>query len=99
MPDDAEDKTSSHDEEDVGRIQAIADYSRERVRVASVDISARVRDFDAKKAVDAVLEAPKRLKREWQKTGATGVITRFPDCNSCLVFDDHIVFCHNVRIP
>ena len=67
MPDDAEDKTSSHDEEDVGRIQAIADYSRERVRVASVDISARVRDFDAKKAVDAVLEAPKRLKREWQK--------------------------------
>ena len=37
-----------------------------------------MRDFDAKKAVDAVLEAPKRLKREWQKTGATGVITRFP---------------------
>ena len=34
MPDDVEDKTSSPDEEDVGRIQAIADYSRERVRIA-----------------------------------------------------------------
>ena len=78
MSDDVEDKTSSHNEEDVGRLQAIADYSRERVRVASVDISARVREFDTKKAVDAVLEAPKRLKREWQKSGATGVITRFP---------------------
>ena len=33
---------------------------------------------NAKKAVDAVLDAPKRLKREWQKSGATGVITRFP---------------------
>ena len=98
MPDDAEDKTSSHDEEDVGRIQAIADYSRERVRVASVDISARVRDFDAKKAVDAVLEAPKRLKREWQKPEQL-VLSHVSHCNSCLVFDDHIVFCHNVRIP
>jgi len=64
MADDVEDNTSAHDEGDVGRLQAIAGYSKERMRVASVDISARVRDFDAKKAVDAVLEAPKRLKRE-----------------------------------
>ena len=78
MSDDVEKQTSSPDEGDVGRMQALADYSKERVRIASVDISARVREFDAKKAVDAVLEAPKRLKREWQKTGATGAITRFP---------------------
>ena len=32
MQDDAEEKTSSHDVEDVGRIQALADYSRERVQ-------------------------------------------------------------------
>ena len=78
MSDDVQDQTSPPDGEEVGRIQAIADYSRNKVRVASVDISARVREFDAKKAVDAVLDAPKRLKREWQKSGATGVITRFP---------------------
>ena len=63
-------------EEDVGRIQAIADYSKSKIKLTSVDISARVRDFDPKKAVGAVLEAPKRLKREWQRSGATGVITK-----------------------
>ena len=40
MPDDVEDKASAHDEGDVGRLQAIAGYSKERMRVASVDISA-----------------------------------------------------------
>ena len=65
-------------ETDVGRIQAIADYSKSKMKLTSVDISARVRDFDPKKAVEAVLDAPKRLKREWQRSGATGVITRFP---------------------
>ena len=78
MPEDAKEPNSSQNEEDVGRFQAIADYGKNRMRVASVDISARVRDFDAKKVVGAVLDAPKRLKREWQKTGATGAITRFP---------------------
>lgn len=78
MSDAVDEQTPPSDSEDVGRFQAIADYSKNRMRVASVDISARVRDFDAKKAVGAVLDAPKRLKREWQKSGATGVITRFP---------------------
>ena len=78
MSDAVDEQTPSSDNEDVGRFQAIADYSKNRMRVASVDISARVREFDAKKAVGAVLDAPKRLKREWQKSGATGVITRFP---------------------
>ena len=33
---------------------------------------------DSKRSIDAVLEAPKRMKREWEKSGATGAITRFP---------------------
>ena len=37
-----------------------------------------VKDFDAKKALDAVLDAPKSLQREWQKHGATGILTKFP---------------------
>ena len=30
------------------------------------------------KALDAVLDAPKSLQREWQKHGATGILTKFP---------------------
>ncbi len=78
MADDAKPDKIPSPETDVGRIQAITDYSKSKMKLASVDISARVRDFDPKKAVEAVLDAPKRLKREWQRSGATGVITRFP---------------------
>ena len=41
-------------------------------------MSARVKDFDSKTAIDAVLDAPVRLKREWEESGAIGAITRFP---------------------
>ena len=78
MSDEAKPDQIPSSESDVGRIQAIADYSKTKMKLTSVDISARVRDFDPKKAVEAVLDAPKRLKREWQRSGATGVITRFP---------------------
>jgi predicted RND superfamily exporter protein len=37
-----------------------------------------VKEFKPKEALDAVLDAPDRFKREWQKNGATGAITRFP---------------------
>ena len=37
-----------------------------------------MKTIDSKRTLDAVLEAPKRFKREWQKTGATGAITKFP---------------------
>ena len=37
-----------------------------------------VKDWDARKALDAVLDAPKSLQREWQKHGATGILTKFP---------------------
>ncbi len=38
----------------------------------------RVKEWDARKALDAVLDAPKSLQREWQKHGATGILTKFP---------------------
>ena len=78
MSDEAKPEKNLRSETDVGRIQAIADYSKSKMKLTSVDISARVREFDPKKAVEAVLDAPKRLKREWQRSGATGVITRYP---------------------
>lgn len=41
-------------------------------------LSSRVKDWDARKTLDAVLDAPKSLQREWQKYGATGILTKFP---------------------
>ncbi len=41
-------------------------------------LSTRVKEFNARKALDAVLDAPKSFQREWQKYGSTGVITKFP---------------------
>ncbi len=38
----------------------------------------QIKTLNSKKAIDAVLDAPTRLKREWQKSGATGAITKFP---------------------
>ena len=38
----------------------------------------QLRAVDSKRSIDAVLQAPNRLKREWQKSGATGAITKFP---------------------
>lgn len=41
-------------------------------------LAGQIKTLDSKRAIDAVLDAPKRMKREWQKTGATGAITKFP---------------------
>ncbi|MEJ6562406.1 MAG: MMPL family transporter, partial [Euryarchaeota archaeon] len=60
------------------RIGNLADYSRSRLQSSAIDLTARVKEFKPKEALDAVLEAPDRFKREWQKNGATGAITRFP---------------------
>ncbi len=56
------------------RLEAITEKSRS-VRNQLVG---QLNAIDSKKALDAVLDAPKRFKREWQKTGATGAITKFP---------------------
>ena len=60
------------------RMGAIADYSKNRFQTGASDLGQRVKGFDAKDALDAVLDAPERFKREWQKHGATGAITKFP---------------------
>lgn len=60
------------------RLEAIADYSKGKLQTGASDLGKRVKDFDTKVVLDAVLEAPERFKREWQKHGATGAITKFP---------------------
>lgn len=60
------------------RMGAIADYSKSKMQSSASDLGSRVKDLDAKIVFDAVLEAPDRFKREWQKNGATGAITKFP---------------------
>ena len=56
------------------RLQAIAGKSM----AVKAQLVGQLKTIDSKKTIDAVLEAPKRFKREWQKTGATGAITKFP---------------------
>ena len=48
------------------RIAALTEYSKKEIQSA-VDITARVRDFRAKNAIDAVLEAPDRFKTNGKK--------------------------------
>ncbi len=60
------------------RIKEIQASGSKRLQSGAVDLTARVKDFNTKDAIDAVLDAPVRLRREWQKHGAIGAITRFP---------------------
>ncbi len=54
------------------------DIITEKSRSVRDQLTGQMKALDSKRALDAVLEAPKRFKREWQKTGATGAITKFP---------------------
>ena len=56
------------------RLEVIAGKSR----AVRDQLVGQMKTIDSKRTLDAVLEAPKRFKREWQKTGATGAITKFP---------------------
>ena len=56
------------------RLNAITEKSR----TVRNQLVGQMKTIDSKRTLDAVLEAPKRFKREWQKTGATGAITKFP---------------------
>jgi len=49
------------------RIGALIEHGRKKVT-----------SFNAKKAWGAVKDAPDQFKRDWQRYGATGVITKFP---------------------
>ena len=51
------------------RIGALAEYSRSKIQTGAVDLTARVKDFRAKSAIDAVLEAPDRFKRNGKNMG------------------------------
>ena len=56
------------------RLNAITEKSR----TVRNQLVGQLKTIDSKKTLDAVLDAPKRFKREWEKTGATGAITKFP---------------------
>ena len=73
------------------RLEAVADYSKSKLQTGALDLGNRVKDFDAKVALDAVLEVPDRFKREWQKHGATGAITKFP-ISTIIIFLSLTVF-------
>ena len=60
------------------RLEAVADYSKSKLQSSASDLGKKVKEFDTKVVLGAVLEAPDRFKREWQKHGATGAITKFP---------------------
>jgi hypothetical protein len=67
-----DDSKSSDDSSPLqNRLSRIVGHGQEK-------LSNRVKDWDARKALDAVLDAPKSLQREWQKHGATGILTKFP---------------------
>ena len=50
------------------------DIITEKSRSVRDQLTGQMKALDSKRALDAVLEAPKRFKREWQKTGATGAM-------------------------
>ena len=53
------------------KLSRIVGHGQEKLRSS-------VKDWNARKALDAVLDAPKSIQREWQKHGATGILTKFP---------------------
>ena len=76
-----ESNAPSTDSETKGGSSRFASMKRSgasRIQSGAIDLSARVQDFSSKNAIDAVLDAPVRFRREWEKTGAIGAITRFP---------------------
>ena len=67
------DKSKSNDDQSSlqNKLSRIVGHGQEKLRTS-------VKDWDARKALDAVLDAPKSIQREWQKHGATGILTKFP---------------------
>jgi len=60
------------------RIGEITEKSKKHFSKKGADFGRKLKKMDSKSTIDAVLEAPRRFQREWQKTGATGAITRYP---------------------
>lgn len=53
------------------KLSRIVGHGQEKLRTSA-------KDWDARKALEAVLDAPKSIQREWEKHGATGILTKFP---------------------
>lgn len=53
------------------KLSRIVGHGQEKLRSSA-------KDWDARKALEAVLDAPKSIQREWEKHGATGILTKFP---------------------
>tara|TARA_B100000683_G_C12511268_1_gene561038 strand:+ start:14220 stop:17216 length:2997 start_codon:yes stop_codon:yes gene_type:complete len=69
----SQDKSKPKDDQSSlqNKLSRIVGHGQEKLRTS-------VKDWDARKALDAVLDAPKSIQREWQKHGATGILTKFP---------------------
>ena len=69
----SQDKSNSKDDQSSlqNKLSRIVGHGQEKLRTS-------VKDWDARKALDAVLDAPKSIQREWEKHGATGILTKFP---------------------
>ena len=52
--------------------------SRAKVQDFSSDVRRKISEFETKKAVDALLSAPKMIRRELQEMSFFGALTRFP---------------------
>ncbi|MGB1828072.1 MAG: efflux RND transporter permease subunit [Candidatus Poseidoniaceae archaeon] len=69
----SQDKSKARDDQSSlqNKLSRIVGHGQEKLRTS-------VKDWDARKALDAVLDAPKSIQREWEKYGATGILTKFP---------------------
>jgi len=74
LSDDAPKPASKRVDGDKDRLKTLNNATKS----ARNQMANQIKTLNSKKAIDAVLDAPTRLKREWQKSGATGAITKFP---------------------
>jgi len=74
LSDDAPKPASKRVDGDKNRLKTLNNATKS----ARNQMANQIKTLNSKKAIDAVLDAPTRLKREWQKSGATGAITKFP---------------------
>ena len=60
------------------KFRNLRDSTGQSVKAKKDQISQKIQNFNSKSAVDAVLDAPSRMKKEWERSGAIGAITKFP---------------------
>lgn len=60
------------------KFRSLRDSTGQSLRARKDSISEKINNFNSKTAMDAVLDAPVKMKKEWQRTGAIGALTKFP---------------------